>query len=256
MCELFGVNSARPVICNDLLADFFTHSCDHPQGWGIATLFAEGTSLEKEPLEASKSAYLSERLNATIETRNLFAHIRLATVGNMEYNNCHPFVYRDMYGRPWTQNHNGTLFDAPDVDPYFYKQRGSTDSERLLLYTIDQVNSYAKEAGRELTPEERIDIIEGILERESPHNKVNYLLFDGEQMYVHSNYKNSLHVWQDGDTAWFSTQPLKYGEWEPVPFCRLSVYKNGRHIYTGASHGNEYIDNPEDLKYLMNFAEL
>jgi hypothetical protein len=37
---------------------------------------------------------------------------------------------------------------------------------------------------------------------------------------------------------------------------RLLVYKNGQRIYEGASHGHEYYDNPEDLKFLENFAML
>lgn len=256
MCELLGVNSARPVITNDLLSDFFTHSCDHPQGWGIALFYAGGVSIEKEPHEASKSAYLSERLQSTIRARNMFAHIRLATIGNTLYDNTHPFVYRDSYGRAWTQIHNGTLFDAPDVDPFFYKQVGTSDSERLLLYFVDQINQYSQEAGRELNPEERIELLEDLLARVTPHNKVNLLLFDGQQMYVHTNYQNSLHIWQEGDTAWFSTHPLKYGTWEPLPLNRLLVFRDGHRIHTGASHGNEYIDNPEDLKFLENFAML
>ena len=62
MCELFGVNSARPVTANDLLRDFFTHCEDHPQGWGIA-LLDHGVSIEKEPKKATKSEYLAERLS-------------------------------------------------------------------------------------------------------------------------------------------------------------------------------------------------
>lgn len=255
MCELFGVNSARPVITNDLLQEFFTHCEDHPQGWGIAHL-DHGVSLEKEPKKATKSEYLAERLNSTIRARNLLAHIRLATIGNTEYNNCHPFVAYDVTGRAWAQNHNGTLFSAPSVEPFFYRQTGNTDSERMLLYLVDRVNLATEAAGRALTAEERAVLIEEQLAVLTPHNKVNLLLYDGEQLYVHTNYEGSLHVCQDGCTAWFSTLPLTHGDWEPLPLCRLLVYKDGKRIYEGKPHGNEYLDNPEDLKFLENFAML
>ena len=225
MCELFGVNSARPVRTNDLLQDFFTHCCDHPQGWGIA-LCDHGVSIEKE------------------------------TIGNMEYDNTHPFVGYDISGRTWTQIHNGTLFEAPDVDPYFYRERGSTDSERMLLYFLDRVEEATLKAGHPLNADERTTLVEKTLAHLTPHNKINVLLFDGEQLYVHTNYKGSLHVCEDGRSAWFSTLPLRHGNWEPLPMNRLLVYKNGQRIYEGASHGHEYIDNPEDLRFLENFAML
>lgn len=255
MCELFGVNSARPVRTNDLLQDFFTHCCDHPQGWGIA-LCDHGVSIEKEPKKASTSAYLKERMNSSILARNLLAHIRLATIGNMEYDNTHPFVGYDISGRTWTQIHNGTLFEAPDVDPYFYRERGSTDSGRMLLYFLDRVEEATLKAGHPLNADERTTLVEKTLAHLTPHNKINVLLFDGEQLYVHTNYKGSLHVCEDGRSAWFSTLPLRHGNWEPLPMNRLLVYKNGQRIYEGASHGHEYIDNPEDLRFLENFAML
>ena len=192
----------------------------------------------------------------SILARNLLAHIRLATIGNMEYDNTHPFVGYDISGRTWTQIHNGTLFEAPDVDPYFYRERGSTDSERMLLYFLDRVEEATLKAGHPLNADERTTLVEKTLAHLTPHNKINVLLFDGEQLYVHTNYKGSLHVCEDGRSAWFSTLPLRHGNWEPLPMNRLLVYKNGQRIYEGASHGHEYIDNPEDLRFLENFAML
>ena len=45
-------------------------------------------------------------------------HIRLATVGSRDYENCHPFVREDNYGRHWTLIHNGTMFDCPQLSRY------------------------------------------------------------------------------------------------------------------------------------------
>ncbi|MCD8375447.1 MAG: class II glutamine amidotransferase, partial [Oscillospiraceae bacterium] len=92
MCELLGVFTRTKLTVNDLLREFFSHSADHPHGWGLAFFYGGGVSLEKEPGMASKSAYLRERLRRPISTCAMAAHIRLATRGTMDYENCHPFV--------------------------------------------------------------------------------------------------------------------------------------------------------------------
>ena len=83
MCELFGVSSRRKIEVNDLLREFFSHSVRHPNGWGMAVFYKNSVSLEKEPVQAIKSAYLKERLHQKISVRNMIAHIRLATRGLM-----------------------------------------------------------------------------------------------------------------------------------------------------------------------------
>ncbi|MGN1030656.1 MAG: class II glutamine amidotransferase, partial [Butyricicoccaceae bacterium] len=58
MCELFGFSSAEPVAINDWLKEFYTHSDQHPHGWGLALLNGHEASIEKEPVQATKSRYL------------------------------------------------------------------------------------------------------------------------------------------------------------------------------------------------------
>lgn len=84
MCELFGVSSAQKIEVTDLLKEFFSHSVKHANGWGMATFYGNAVSLEKEPIQAIKSAYLKERLQQNIQVQNMIAHIRLATRGVME----------------------------------------------------------------------------------------------------------------------------------------------------------------------------
>ena len=95
MCELFGVSSREPVRCNELLREFFSHGTEHPDGWGLATFYGSAVSLEKEPLPSTESTYLKTRLAANITKEILLAHIRKASVGNLAYDNSHPFVLRD-----------------------------------------------------------------------------------------------------------------------------------------------------------------
>ena len=113
MCELFGVSSREPVRCNELLREFFSHGTQHPDGWGLATFYDGAVSLEKEPLPSTESTYLKTRLAANITKDILLAHIRKASVGNLTYDNSHPFVLRDSWNRSWTLIHNGTIFESP-----------------------------------------------------------------------------------------------------------------------------------------------
>lgn len=257
MCELFGVSSAQEVEVNGLLREFFSHCDRHPNGWGLATFQGQRVSVEKEPVKASRSVYLKERLRSRIQASVLLAHIRYATIGGMDYHNSHPFSMQDDRGRMWTLIHNGTIFSYPPLAPYQYIQEGRTDSERILLYLIDCINQRQNVLGRSMEAFERFDLLDTIIRDMAKGNKLNLLLYDGELMYAHTNYANSLHVRKEGDTALFSTTPLGKVEWEPLPFTTLCAYHKGKRVYEGRPHGQEYIDNPEDLKYIfLSYAEL
>lgn len=251
MCELFGISSAIEAPVNALLEEFFSHCEKHPNGWGLASFDHGFVSVEKEPVKASKSTYLRERLRCKLEVSALLAHIRFATVGGMEYHNCHPFVGRDALGRCWVLIHNGTIFDYPPLSPCQYRQRGETDSERILLYLLDQINGRQAALGRPMEAGERFALLEALLAPMSTGNKLNLILYDGELMYVHTNYADSLYVSQGGGTAVFCTVPLKSGCWEPLPFTALCAYARGRLVFQGRPHGQEYIERAEDLKYLF-----
>ena len=252
MCKLFGVSSAKRVRANELLQEFYSHSDKHPNGWGLATFHHGSASIEKEPIQALKSAYLKERLSHKMEISTLLAHIRLATVGSVEYGNSHPFVKRDVTGRAWTLVHNGTIFDYPPLDPYREQQEGTTDSERILLYLVDQLDQKQTEAGRALDATERFELLDALIADMAQGNKLNLLIYDGEWMYVHSNYANSLYVCENEETAMFCTAPMKQGEWAPMPFTALCAYQDGRRIVQGQPHGHEYVVNDRDLKYLFS----
>lgn len=257
MCELFGFSSQKGFVINEYLKEFFGHSEKHPHGWGIACLEGNEVFIEKEPLQATKSDYLQKRLTVPVNNKNVFAHIRYATVGNVDYHNCHPYTRKDKSQRRWTMVHNGTIFDYSRLDKYFKLQNGDTDSERILMYFVDKVNEKIQEQGKALSPEERFCLLEEIISDMAKGNKLNLLLYDGEYTYVHTNYKNSLYYLEKEDSVIISTQPLSREDWKPVPFTTLLVYQNGRQIFAGTSHGNEYQDNEDNLKFLyQTFSNL
>lgn len=249
MCELFGVSSREAVPVNGLLREFYSHSKDHPHGWGLAVFYENAVSMEKEPLPAYQSAYLRERLPHVPDVRNMIAHIRKASVGPLCYENCHPFVRRDNWGRAWTLAHNGTIFDCPALEPYTRTQKGSSDSERILCHIITRVNAAQDAAGRALDAGERFALVDRLVCEITPHNKVNLLLYDGELLYVHTNYANSLYLRQTEETVLFATVPLDPDAWRPMAFTTLYAYQDGCERFCGTCHGNEYIDNPERVEY-------
>ncbi|MBQ6582331.1 MAG: class II glutamine amidotransferase [Mogibacterium sp.] len=256
MCELFGISSENIVCANGLLQEFFSHSERHRDGWGLAVFRNGAVSLEKEPLKALRSTYLRDRLSRGVNSKCLFAHIRKATVGTLEYSNCHPFVWDDSTGRTWTLMHNGTVFEPEEIVPYFRKQEGTTDSEGILLRIIDGIDRKTEAQG-ELTAEERFRTLDGMICSLAPGNKLNLMIYDGELLYVHTNYRDSLYVWQQPGRSIFATSPLQCGTWDPLPMCQLLAYRDGRLVLEGTVHGHEYIDEKSALDpYYMAYAGL
>lgn len=251
MCELFGVTSVDPVDVDILLHRFYDHSHKHPNGWGLAIFRGSSVNIEKEPVAAYRSSYLRHRLFHKIKADHMIAHIRLATIGSEDYENCHPFVRQDRSGRTWTLAHNGTIFHCSSLDHYIHEQEGRTDSERVLCHIIAELDCEIQEQGHELTAEERFHVLDRVICQIAPQNKLNLLIYDGELMYVHTNYNGSLFVKQSAHSAIFSTTPLDFGPWQPLPLNRLCAYQNGRHRFTGTDHKGEYKDNRKDMEFLF-----
>ena len=264
MCELLGICARDAFRTNDLLDAFFEHSNEHKHGWGLAVFRKGGVSLEKEPVQAGESTYLKRRMSRPVTAANLFAHIRFATIGRIEYANCHPFVWDDDTGRTWTLIHNGTLFEAEPLAPFLDQQEGTTDSERLLMYIVSRVNGlladgrYAGAGSKsELSAAARFLLLDEIIRQMSAGNKLNMLLFDGEYMYVHTNCRNSLFTYYEPCKTIFATRPIRYDGWEPLPMNQLFVYRDGEPVFTGQRHNHEFIEEEHDMSSLMSaYAEL
>lgn len=258
MCELFGVTSSEDVKINKLLEEFYSHSVKHCHGWGLATL-NENNKMEinKGKERAIDSCVLKNKLSLPIYTKVALGHIRYATIGHVEDNNCHPFSLKDITGRTWTLVHNGTIMSADELNKYSKIQKGSTDSERILLYFIELINNETKIKNRELNSKERFKVFDNIIETLSYGNKLNLLFYDEEVLYVHVNFEENLYYKENHKGTFFSTTPLDTDTWYKVPFTRLLGYKDGKKVYEGKTHGNEYKDNPEDNMYIYRyFSEL
>lgn len=257
MCELFGSCSKERKQINSYLKEFYSHSSRHPHGWGLACMQDHNVTLEKESLQASKSHYLKERLSQPIRATAALGHIRYATIGHVEYLNCHPYSLKDSSGRRWILTHNGTIFDYPPLSRFQAVQSGSTDSERILLYLVEQMDEKQKLLGRALSAEERFLLLDEIISDMARGNKLNLLICDEEYLYVHTNYANSLYYLEKDGQILFATTPLSEEDWQRVPFTTLLAYRDGRLIRKGTDHQNEYKDSEENQKLLYQiFSDL
>ena len=254
VCELFGVSADTKVMVNDYLNTFFKHSVEHHNGWGMALLDDGLISVEKEPVRAVDSAYLKNRLTGTVKTSRCMAHIRKATVGDVCFANTHPFVMSDISGKKWVFVHNGTIFDSPVLNSYIYVQEGTTDSERILFFIIEWINRLILNG---FDDARKWNFINEIVLKLSPGNKLNFLLYDGDYMYVHMNEPGTLYRLVRPGSVLFSTHPLDNSAWEVFPQNQLLVYRDGKLIYEAAPHKNTYIHDEENMRYqYMDHAAL
>ena len=231
MCELFGFSGRKPESLNGQLREFFSHSEDNPHGFGLMY----GGKLYKEAAKANDSKSLPKFISSLPPQKVMLAHIRFATVGSVKTENCHPFMGSDITGREWTLIHNGTIYSGSRLVNGIYRQKGDTDSERLFIYIIDRLNKAQQAAP--LCAAERFEIIDDIIVKLSPRNKLNLIIYDGELMYVHKNMRGTLSYRQTGSGVIFSTKPLDDGGWRDVPLAKMVAFKDGEKVFEGTSHG-------------------
>lgn len=244
MCELFATSLKYPLLLNHYLEEFYSHSMNHPHGWGLACISEQSVNIEKEPILAIDSVYLKERLYAPIDSRIVLAHIRYATMGTMKYENSHPYTLSDNKNNAWTLIHNGTIFKYPKLNPYINVQKGDTDSERILYYLVDRINESYQ------TNKFLFDLLNEIFVDMSLENKLNVIFSDGTYVYVHTNYDSSLYYLQKAEGTLFATVPLSHENWQKVPMNQLLIYKQGKLIYEGYHHDHTFHDNQQQLNQI------
>lgn len=238
MCELLAVSATKKILINPFVKTLQSHSINHPDGWGMAVFDNEKYKLVKECLPAYESKLLDEILSAPIYSRIMIGHIRLATMGKMIDENCHPFFGVDSHGTGWTVAHNGTIFHSDILDKYKQCQKGSTDSERILLHIIERASGLNKDSLDEYS---RFKMLDDIVLNIVPQNKLNLLVYDGDLLYIHTNMAHTLYYKKiEGGVVFATTALDEDKDWEPLPMMRLFAYKDGEKVYEGTAHSHEY----------------
>lgn len=231
MCELLGFSSAHETDIREYLKTFFSHGIHNPHGWGFMRENHGIMEIIKEAVSSAESQKISEIIAETLPQRITLAHIRLATVGSIKMDNCHPYSQTDYSGRCWTLIHNGTIYSGKQLMKYLYTQTGDTDSERISLALIDEINEKQPKIAKQ-----RFDIADNFVVSLSKRNKLNLMIYDGELLYVHQNMKDTLYYKSENDSIVFSTKPLDNENWEPYPMAKLCAFHAGEKVFEGTKH--------------------
>lgn len=114
---------------------------------------------------------------------------------------------------------------------YQKSNKGECDSEKSFIRLIPLLKK---------SKDKRLVSIENEIENLAACGKFNMLLTNGDEMYVHSNKKGTLYMYEGEGLTLFSTKPLEkvrdQGRWKAVPLNRLLVYKQGVKVYEGKEH--------------------
>lgn len=141
MCQLLGMNCNVPT---DICFSFTGFQARggltdvHKDGWGIAFFEGKGVRQFLDHQASAQSPIAELVRNYPIKSKNVVAHIRKATQGDVALENTHPFL-REMWGRYWIFAHNGNILNFdPDLTGDF-KPVGNTDSERIFCWFLQEL---------------------------------------------------------------------------------------------------------------------
>ena len=154
MCQLLGMSCKEPATINFSLEGFKARgglTDEHKDGWGIAFFEKNNWQVFVDHNPAAHSPLIEHIKSQQIKSRTILAHIRKATVGDVEPRNCHPFK-RTLWGLDWIFSHNGTLKNfTPELNGNF-QPCGETDSELAFCYLLQRLEELLPEATAENLP--------------------------------------------------------------------------------------------------------
>ena len=184
MCQLLGLNCATPTDANFSFTGFRERGGNtdhHADGWGIAFFEGKGLRLFIDHESAAQSPMAAFLQSYPLKSRNIIAHVRKATVGEVALENAHPFV-RELWGRHWVFAHNGDLKDyQPKLHSHF-QPVGSTDSERAFCWLMQEL---AKSHAALPTVEELTRTLAELVPTIRAYGTFNFLLSNGEALWAH-----------------------------------------------------------------------
>jgi len=250
MCQLLGMNCNTPTDVTFSFTGFAQRggrTDTHTDGWGIA--FFEGAGLRHfvDHLPACESPVAELIRRYPIKSRNVVAHIRKATQGEVALANCHPFV-RELWGRYWVFAHNGDLQDLQPRLHAAFRPVGGTDSERAFCWLLQEM---AKSHAGVPTVEELTLTLRELVPAIARHGRFNFLLSNGDALWAHCSTNLfyverqhpfahakladedlsvdfARHTAPDDRVAVVVTAPLTVdGVWTPLRAGELAVFREG-----------------------------
>ena len=188
MCQLFALSSNVPSAVTFSFTGFSARggrTGEHGDGFGLA--FHDGADCQHfvDAGRASDSALAEFLRQHPIRARTVLAHIRKATQGAVQLANSHPFV-REWQGRTWSFCHNGDLENYHPRLTGSVMPVGSTDSERAFCWLLQELRRRFR-GRRNLSWLQLAPAIAELSDRIAAHGNFNFLLCDGEALYVRAS---------------------------------------------------------------------
>lgn len=211
MCRLFGFRSVIYSQVHSSLTQtdnaLINQSLDHPDGWGVSYYIGGAPHIIKSDRTAINDS-LFKKVSGVVSSQTVLAHVRNATLGQVNILNTHPF----QYGK-WTFAHNGNIkgFDqfrdqilrliTPELRRFIL---GNTDSEIIFYYFLTKLqndldlntkNVNIDELSRSLQA-----AIKGLVDIIGPYSKIDdageqetyltFILTNGDTMIAHQGGKH------------------------------------------------------------------
>ncbi|HEX7764542.1 MAG TPA: class II glutamine amidotransferase, partial [Cellvibrio sp.] len=142
MCQLLGMSCKKPASIGFSFEGFRARggrTDEHRDGWGIAFSNPNGFDIYRDEQPAAGSHLADHISKAEIKAKTTIAHIRKATIGEVNINNCHPFE-RKLWNKSWLFCHNGDLKNFSPVLDSRYVPEGNTDSELAFCKLLQDLN--------------------------------------------------------------------------------------------------------------------
>jgi glutamine amidotransferase len=186
MCQLLGMNCNTPTDATFSFTGFAQRggrTSDHVDGWGVAFFEDRGLRHFVDHLPAAESPVAELIRKYPIKSRNVIAHIRKATQGEVNLQNCHPFV-RELWGRYWVFAHNGNLENYAPILHGSFRPVGTTDSERAFCWLMQEL---AKSHASVPSVTELTLTLKELVPKIAQHGTFNFLLSNGEALWAHAS---------------------------------------------------------------------
>ncbi|MEO1268730.1 MAG: class II glutamine amidotransferase [Myxococcota bacterium] len=147
MCRLFGFRSVIQSQVHQSLVEadnaLAVQSQKHPDGWGVAYYVADAPHVVKGVFPAVED-HIFRRVSGVVASQTVLAHIRKATVGEVNTLNSHPFQHGS-----WVFAHNGQVEGFAEVKEELQQHitptlrryiLGDTDSETLFYLFLSHLS--------------------------------------------------------------------------------------------------------------------
>lgn len=211
MCRIFGFRSVIQSQVHTSLVHaenaLGLQSNAHPDGWGVAYYIGGSPHLIKSEKTAMDDS-IFQRVSGIVSSQTVLAHIRNATLGQVNILNTHPFQFG-----PWVFAHNGNVKDfanyrdkivsmiTPNLRRFIL---GNTDSEVIFYFLLShlegKINLFEKSFNIDVVAKSLQESITELVKIIGPYSQIDnagntetyltFILTNGETMIAHHGGKN------------------------------------------------------------------